>query len=37
MLWQRTRGNDTRMTRRYAHIGPKHLASSIRQLEKSYG
>jgi len=28
---------DTRMTRRYAHIGPKHLASAISQLEKSYG
>jgi len=28
---------DTRMTRRYAHIGPTHLASAISQLEKSYG
>jgi integrase len=28
---------DTRMTRRYAHIGPKHLATAISQLEKSYG
>jgi hypothetical protein len=28
---------DTRMTRRYAHIGPNHLASAISQLEKSYG
>lgn len=28
---------DTRMTRRYAHIGPKHLTSAISQLEKSYG
>jgi integrase len=28
---------DTRMTRRYAHIGPKHLANAIDQLEKSYG
>jgi len=27
---------DTRMTRRYAHIGPQHLASAISQLEKSY-
>jgi integrase len=27
---------DTRMTRRYAHIGPAHLASAISQLEKSY-
>jgi hypothetical protein len=37
MLWQRTRGNDTRMTRRYTHIGLKHLASAISQLEKSHG
>jgi len=28
---------DTRMTRRYAHIGPAHLARAISQLEKSYG
>jgi integrase len=28
---------DTRMTRRYAHIGPKHLANAISQLERSYG
>lgn len=28
---------DTRMTRRYAHIGPKHLANAINQLENSYG
>ncbi len=28
---------DTRMTRRYAHIGLTHLASAISQLEKSYG
>ncbi len=28
---------DTRMTRRYAHISPKHLANAISQLEKSYG
>ncbi len=28
---------DTRMTRRYAHIGPKHLAHAISQLEQSYG
>jgi integrase len=28
---------DKRMTRRYAHIGPKHLASAIGHLEKSYG
>ncbi len=27
---------DTRMTRRYAHIGPQHLATAISQLEKSY-
>ena len=27
---------DTRMTRRYAHIGPKHLADAVAQLEKSY-
>jgi integrase len=27
---------DKRMTRRYAHIGPKHLASAISQLEKSF-
>jgi len=27
---------DTRMTRRYAHIGPQHLADAIVQLEKSY-
>jgi integrase len=28
---------DTRMTRRYAHISPAHIASAIGQLEKSYG
>jgi integrase len=28
---------DTHMTRRYAHIGPAHLANAIGQLEKSYG
>jgi hypothetical protein len=28
---------DTRMTRRYAQIGPAHLANAIDQLEKSYG
>lgn len=27
---------DTRMTRRYAHIGPVHLANAIGLLEKSY-
>ncbi|MBI1912832.1 MAG: site-specific integrase [Deltaproteobacteria bacterium] len=27
---------DTRMTRRYAHIGPVHLASAVGLLEKSY-
>jgi hypothetical protein len=27
---------DTRMTRRYAHIGPQHLADAVAQLEKSY-
>ena len=27
---------DTRMTRRYAHISPAHLASAIGLLEKSY-
>jgi len=27
---------DTRMARRYAHIGPQHLADAIVQLEKSY-
>jgi integrase len=27
---------DTRMTRRYAHIGPAHLANAIGQLEKNY-
>ncbi len=27
---------DTRMTRRYAHIGPKHLHVAIQQLELSY-
>lgn len=28
---------DTRMTRRYARIGPKHLANAIGRHEKSYG
>jgi integrase len=27
---------DTRMTRRYAHIGPMHLAKAVGLLEKSY-
>ncbi len=27
---------DTQMTRRYAHIGPQHLADAVAQLEKSY-
>ncbi len=27
---------DTRMTRRYAHIGPVHLANAVGLLEKSY-
>ncbi len=27
---------DTRMTRRYAHIGPVHLASAVGKLEESY-
>lgn len=27
---------DTRMTRRYAHIGPTHLASAVGLLEQSY-
>lgn len=27
---------DTRMTRRYAHIGPKHLVEAISKLEQSY-
>lgn len=27
---------DTRMTRRYAHIGPAHLASAVERLEESY-
>lgn len=27
---------DTRMTRRYAHIGPVHLINAVELLEKSY-
>ena len=27
---------DTRMTRRYAHIGPAHLANAVGLLEESY-
>jgi hypothetical protein len=27
---------DARMTRRYAHVGPVHLASAVRLLDESY-
>jgi hypothetical protein len=27
---------DARMTRRYAHVGPVHLASAVKLLDESY-